>query len=234
MKQFALFYVFLLLFSCFSRKEFTYQQNEHEGAEQDSISNYFLFEYINSLTEEDYITKLDSIKKGESSDFFTLRMAYTKTKEYSPYESDISDSLTKALLLIDSLRFEKALSILKSIQDYNFVNIPSHLYYGYIYNELGDSLKSEYHYNIYDGLLNSIYDSGDGISPKTAYIVITTKEEYAFLNWFDLQFDRQILLSSDGYSFDLMDVTDPETKENFEIYFNIELAFDNLRRTFDK
>jgi hypothetical protein len=55
--------------------------------------------------------------------------------------------------------------------------------------ELGDSLKSEYHYNIYDGLLNSIYDSGDGISPETAYIVITTKEEYDFLNWFGLQFN---------------------------------------------
>jgi hypothetical protein len=234
LKQFALLYVFLLIFSCFSRKEFINQQNEYEAVEKDSISNYFLFDYINSLTEEDYITQLDTIKKGESSDFFTLRMAYTKTKEYSPYQSDISDSIKKALLLIDSLRFENALSVLKYIQDYNFVNIPSHLYCGFIYMELGDSLKSEYHYNIYDGLLNSIYDSGDGISPETAYIVITTKEEYDFLNWFGLQFNGQSLLSSDGYNFDLMEVTDPETKENFEIYFNVELAFDILRRTFDK
>lgn len=234
MKQFAMLSVFLLIFSCASRKEFINQQNGYEEAEKDSISNYFLFDYINSLTEEDYITQLDSIKKGESSDFFTLRMAYTKTNDYSPYQSDISDSLKKALLLIDSLRFENALSILKSIQDYNFVNIPSHLYCGYIYNELGDSLKSEYHYTVYDGLLNSIYDSGDGTSPKTAYIVITTKEEYDFLNWFGLEFNRQNLLNSNGYSFDLMEVTDPETKENFEIYFNIELAFDNLRRSFGK
>jgi hypothetical protein len=161
-------------------------------------------------------------------------MAYTKTKEYSPYESDIGDSLEKALLLIDSLRFEDALSILKYIQDYNFVNIPSYLYCGYIYKELGDALNSEYHYNIYDGLLNSIYNSGDGISPETAYIVITTKEEYDFLAWFGLQCDGQSLLNSDGYSFDMMEVTDPETKENFEIYFNIELAFDILRRSFGK
>jgi len=104
------------------------QQKPNEGAEPDSISNYFLFDYISSLTAADYAIKLDSIKQGESNDFFTLRMAYTKTSDYSPCGSDIGDSLKQVVILIDSLRFEKALSILKNIQNYDFVNIKSDLY----------------------------------------------------------------------------------------------------------
>ncbi len=210
------------------------QKKEEEISKTDSLSNYFLFDYIQSLTAEDYTVKLDSIKNGESNDFFTLRMAYTKTKDYSPYETDISDSLKKVRTFIDSSQFDEALSILEYIQEHNFVNITSHLYSGYIYKELGDSIKSDFYYTIYEGLLNSIYESGDGVTHKTAYIVITTKEEYAFLGWFGLQFNEQSLISLDGYSFDLMKVTDPNTKEKHEIYFNIELAFDVMRKTFGK
>lgn len=220
------------IYTCSSAKKIVDQNEKNTISVTDSISNYILFNYISSLTEEDYYSKLDSIKMGLSKDFFSLRMSYTKTNDYSPYNSDISDSLKKANKLIDSLMYDKALQVLHSIQKQNYVNIPSHLYCGYIYKEMGDSIKSDFHYAIYEGLLNSIYESGDGISPKSAFIVIATKEEYALLNWFRLQFNKQSLLNSDGYSFDLMDVSDPESGKNFEIYFNIELAFNFLRNTF--
>lgn len=95
-------------------------------------------------------------------------------------------------------------------------------------------MQSKYHFNIYTGFLNSIYESGDGTSPKTAYIVIATDEEYAFLDWFGLEFKGQALVISGGYSFDSMKATNPKTKKEYEIYFNIELALDVLRRTFEK
>ena len=232
MKLLTISFIIILIYSCSSTKDLAIKNEQDTKSIQDTLSNYILFDYINSLTEEDYYSKLDSIKKGQTKDFFSLRMAYTKTNDYSPYDSDISDSLKKAVTFIDSIKYDKALKILFSIQKHNFVNIPSHLYCGYIYKQTGDSIKSDYHYNIYDGLLNSIYESGDGISPKTAFLVITTKEEYALLDWFRLQFNRQSLINSDGYSFDLMEVTDPESGDDFEIYFNIELAFDSLRKAF--
>ena len=160
-------------------------------------------------------------------------MAYIKTNDYSPYNSDISDSLKKkASMLIDTLMYNKALQTLFNIQKQNYVNIVSHLYCGYIYKKTGDSIKSKYHYDIYDGLLTSIYESGDGLSPRTAYLVISTKEEYALINWLQLQFNQQSLINSDGYSFDLMDVTDPESGAEFGIYFNIELAINILKNIF--
>ncbi len=204
------------------------QYKELDAISADTQSNYFLFDYINSLSEEDYQIKLDSIKSSLSDDFFTLRMAYTHTKDYSPYASSVSDSLKKVTQFIDSSNYDSAISMINKIHEIEYVNIPSHLYLGYIYDQLGDSLKSKFHFTIYDGLLNSIYQSGDGRTPQTAYIVISTKEEYQFLNWFNLQFHSQSLIDKDEYSFDLMSVSDPNTNEKFEIYFNIELALCQL------
>jgi len=232
LKLLPIIFIIIFIVSCSSTKELVNQNEQNTKSVQDTLSNYFLFDYINSLTEEDYYSKLDSIKERQSKDFFSLRMSYTKTKDYSPYNRDINDSLRKASTLIDSLKYKKALKVLFTVQKHNFVNIPSHLYCGYIYKNIGDSLKSNYHYDIYEGLLNSIYESGDGKSTKTAFLVISTKEEYALIDWFQLQFNQQGLIKSDGYSFDLMEVTDPESGDEFEIYFNIELAFNILRNAF--
>lgn len=227
------FIIFFIL-SCSSKKVTLIHHEEPEFVPTDTISNYFLFDYIKSLSEDDYYIKLDSIKNRLSSDFFALRMAYTHTDNYSPYGIDESDSLKKASELIDSSKFDSAILVLNRVYDTNFVSIPAHLYLGYIYNQLGDSVQSNFHYYIYNGLLNSIYQSGDGQSPETAYIVISTKEEYNFLSWFNLQVNSQSLVAKDAYSFDLMKVTDKNSGGKFEIYFNIELAFSLLRDTFSK
>ena len=234
MRLLSAFIVTLVILSCASKNVGIIKHEEPDALPTDTLSNYSLFDYINSLSEENYTIILDSIKNELSSDFFTLRMAFTHTKEYSPYGSDLADSLKRVSELIDSLKYDSAISALNRIQKIEYVNIPSHLYFGYIYNQLGDSAKSKFHYYIYEGLLNSIYQSGDGRTPQTGYIVISTKEEYQFLNWFDLQFHRQSLIDKDDYSFDLMRVTDPNTDEELEIYFNIELAISRLRDAFSK
>lgn len=232
MKYIKVLILFTLFCACATKKEIIRGTKENEINKQDTISNYYLFDFINALTSDIYISKLDSIKKGLSTDFFTLRMAYAKTENYSPYSSQINDSLKKARTLIDSLNYQSALELLSRIQKTNYVNIPLHLYCGYIYKEIGDSIKSDFHYNIYNGLLNSIYESGDGISPKTAFIVISTKEEYHFLNWFNFRLREQSLIHADDFSFDMMKVTDPETTQEHEIYFNIELAFSLMSKAF--
>lgn len=235
MKLLLIFILIFAVLSCTSKK-ITLIQNEepYTATIPDSLTNYFLFDYIDSLSEKVYKTKLDSIKNGLSIDFFTLRMAYTFTKEYLPYGSDLDDSLKKANNYIESAKYNSAITLINKIQTIEYVNIPSHLYLGFIYGQLGDSIKSKFHYNIYDGLLNSIYQSGDGRTPQTAYIVISIKEEYQFLHWFNFQVRGQSRKGSDGYSFDLMSVTDPNTNDDLEIYFNIELAFSRLRDAFSK
>ena len=232
MKNLNLIYLSLILISCSVNKIHVKEEQESSSTEVDSISNYFLFKYIDSLDAQVYDTLLDSIKNGLSNDFFTLRMAYTKTGDYSPYDPGIDDSLKKATEFVGDQKYSDALKILIQIQEHNFVQITSHLYCGYIYLQTGDTLNSNFHYNAYTGLLNSILYSGDGNDPKTAYLVISTVEEYDFLNWFNLQTNRQSLINADGYSFDLMKVTDRDTGEKYEIYFNVEPAINTLKNIF--
>ena len=76
MKKLIIIILSIIFFIGSSKKELMNQKKEEEISKPDSLSNYFLFDYIQSLTAEDYTVKLDSIKNGESNDFFTLRMSF--------------------------------------------------------------------------------------------------------------------------------------------------------------
>lgn len=201
------------------------------GSER-SLHNYFLFDYISSLTANDYVVLLDSIKRGISNDYFTLRMAYTKSPTYNPTETKIL--LKTAVQNINGKKYDEALSVLAKIQENNYVNILSHLYSGYTYLQKGDTVTAQYHYGVYDGLLRSIFESGNGSSPQTAYIVIAIDEEYSFLDWFQLRPLSQTLVSEDGYSFDVIKAVNPDSTTEYIVYFNISLGLQAFDRMFGK
>jgi hypothetical protein len=235
-----LFFIFILILACSSSKKVSKETTPIETrdsisviiGEIDTVSNYYLFDYINGLDSSDYYTLLDSIKNGTSDDFFTLRMAYTKTMDYTPYDSRMGDLYDQITALIDSSAFPEATLLCDSILQHKYVDELVHLYLGYIYLQTGDSVRSDYHYDCYDGLLNSIEESGDGRAPKTAYIVIETREEYVFLDWYYLEIKSQSLVNKDGYSFDLLNAYDPEQDKDFEVYFNIQIPFSYLKSVF--
>ena len=225
MKKSFILIVFTLFFTCSTAKK------NKEILEIDSTSNYILFDYINLLDGKDYYSLLDSIKNGKSEDFFTLRMAYTKTKIYDPYDNKI-DGLRKQIRLnIKEKNFNKALEIAKEILEKRYIDIKTHLYCSDIYKQLGDSVKLNYHNGIYNGLLSSIYFSGDGKSPKTAFIVIEISEEYDLLNWLNLTQSEQYLTIKDGYSFDIIKAFN-ENRET-ELFFNIDLALKRFSKELD-
>jgi hypothetical protein len=195
-------------------------------------TNYHLFDYINSLNSDIYFRLLESIKKEISTDYFTLRMAYTKTQVWNPYDAELSAKYNTIRSLIDSSELTAALKITENILEQRFVDIDAHLYNGYIYKKLGDVAKSDYHYKINKGLIESICASGDGKSAQTAFIVISTTEEYCLLSWFKLHSDQQALLTADGHNFDLLKAIDQKTKKEYDIYFNIDLPFSQLSKNF--
>jgi hypothetical protein len=230
--------IFLFFIACSSAQKNT-TNNEHRKVtkteeytiETDTISNYLLFDYIALLTEDDYYSILDSVKNGLSNDFFSLRMAYIKTEKYDPYNIKIDELRDKIKLNIKEKKFKKALEIADRILEERYIDVKTHLYCSQIYRKLKDSVKSDYHHNIYNGLLKSIYFSGDGKSIKTAFIVIEVSEEYDLLNWLRLKLLRQSLIIKDGYSFDIIKVID-ENRET-ELFFNIDLALKRFSEEFD-
>lgn len=175
-----------------------------------------------------YVEQLALVKgRSKEADFTKLRLAYTDTQYYHPYMPQNLDSVFGALEAEDYAACNRhALAIL----DPHIINIGANYAAMVCHKALGLEDKSSYHRFILDGLLSSIVNSGDGKSPETAFTVISTGELYAFLNLSGLQATGQSLIHDNGRAYDLMDVTDSETEESFQLYFDITLQ---MSRGFD-
>lgn len=72
-------------------------------------------------------------------------------------------------------------------------------------------------------ILNSIFQSGDGKTPQTAFVVIDTREEYAILREAALIVRQQTLREHSGSQYDVLEAVDGETGQEHSIWFNIDL-----------
>ncbi|MDO8281697.1 MAG: DUF4919 domain-containing protein [Thermodesulfovibrionia bacterium] len=170
-----------------------------------------------------YDSELAKVKAcDESSDFTKLRLLYSKTAKYNPYASDQKKS-EEMYRAFNEGKFEEAVSYANLILDKNYVDLDAHLLLTFAYQEIGNSERSGFHDFVVNGLLNSILASGDGESPKTAFVVITDKEEYAILQLLELQADEQKLVNEDGHSYDVFKATDLKTGQSSVLYFNVDI-----------
>jgi hypothetical protein len=102
---------------------------------------------------------------------------------------------------------------------------------GACYAQKADVGKANFHRAVARGLEKSILDSGDGKSPKTAYIVVRVSEEYHVLRIFKLRLSMQSLVNADGHAFDMMTTKDESGKE-VVVYFQIDRVLAGLERQF--
>ena len=186
-------------------------------------SNYYYFDVFKKWTVDDYYNLLDSLKTYGTTDFFKLRITFTKTNNYEPYDDEFEDPINLVDDFIDSEKYSEAINYLDSLLGKCYVNIKAHLYCGYVYKLMGDSIKSNYHYNIYNGLIESILNYGDGSVPEKAFIVIFVEEEYLLLDAVNMSMQMQGVTTIDDHRFDVLTVFVNETKEERELYFNINL-----------
>lgn len=219
-------FMFILFISsiCFANTS-----SDTTGVKDSTVfTNYQMLDYIYNASEKDYPLLLDSLKKYHTTNFFKLRAAYTKTDNYDPYSTRESDLFKSAYKQMDSSRFDEAAKIMQTILESNYVNLRAHMFCGYIYKQLKDTVLSEYHYRVYDGLLNSITDYGDGFKPKTAYIVISTTEEHELLSAYGMTSNQQQLINADGHMFDLLKSVEEKTGKKYDVFFNVDVFFKYL------
>lgn len=130
----------------------------------------------------DYYTLVKQLKNNDKSvDFTALRYSYTKSRDYKPYSGDDEDkdAMYKAL---NNKEFEKAVKHAQAVLEKNYVDMDAHFVCRIAFRETKNTEKQNYHAFVLKGLLDSIYDSGNGQTPETAFVVINTREEYFFLN----------------------------------------------------
>lgn len=172
-----------------------------------------------------YDIQLEKLKGGDRTvDFTALRMAYTETTSYSPYGGPATSR--KAMFeALNAKDFEKTLKLAEEILAINYMDIMGHFGCFVANRELSHPDKADYHQFVFKGLLNSIKSSGDGKSLETAFVVISTDEEYALFNWLGVKPGTQALQHRDGHDYDQMTALDPKTNETTTYFFNIDKPF---------
>lgn len=107
------------------------------------------------------------------------------------------------------------------------VDILFHLYMGTALKNLERESQADIHFAWYEGLIESILKSGDGLTVETAFVTISIDEEYRILAVYELQRTGQAVV--DGC--DRLEVTDKEGNSHV-IYFYPELHWDRLAKIF--
>ena len=175
-----------------------------------------------------YDVLLEKVKQRDASvNFQELRLAYTETKQYNPYGGD--REMRKAMFAaLNGNEYDQALISSEKILAANYLDILAQLG-AYVANrELGHADKADYHQNIASKLLKSISDSGDGKTMATAFVVISTDEEYALFNYMGVRATTQALIEDKSHHYDKMTVKDPKTEQEVTYYFNIDKPFNWL------
>ena len=175
-----------------------------------------------------YDVLLEKVKKQDAAvNFQELRLAYTETKQYNPYGGD-REMRTAMFAALTGKQYDQALLSSEKILAANYLDINAQLS-AYVANrELGHAEKADYHKNIARKLLKSISDSGDGKTIATAFVVISTDEEYAMFNYMGVRPTAQALIEEQTHHYDKMTVTDPKTEREVIYYFNIDKPFNWL------
>jgi hypothetical protein len=175
-----------------------------------------------------YDVLLERVKKQDPAvNFQELRLAYTETKQYSPYGGD-RETRKAMFAALSGKQYDQALISSEKILAANYLDINAH-FGAYVANrELGKTDKSDYHKNIFQKLLKSISESGDGKTMATAFVVISTDEEYAWFNFMGVRPTAQALIEEKSHHYDKMTVTDPKSEQNAVYYFNIDKPFNWL------
>ena len=178
-----------------------------------------------------YKELLEKLKKGERDvDFTELRMSYTETDDYDPYGGD-REARQGMFAAINSGKWDDALKHSAKILEKNYVDINGHFGAFAANMRKGDAARADFHKYVFRGLLDSVQSGGDGKSIERAFVVISTDEEYALLNFLGLRSTSQALLNSGGHAYDRLAAVDPETKQTYDFFFQIDIPFGWLGRS---
>lgn len=186
------------------------------------------------VQKETYESLLEKLKKQDPAvDFTALRFAYTETKEYNPYAGP--DENRKAMFAgLGDKQYEAALAASEKMLAANYLDMNAHFVASVSNRELGNKEKADFHKYVFQNLIKSVKDSGDGKAMETAFVVITVDEEYVLFNFMGLRVVSQALVEDKGRHYDKMTAKDPKTDETSVYYFNIDKPFDWLSKSLKK
>jgi tetratricopeptide (TPR) repeat protein len=134
---------------------------------------------------------------------------------YDPY-----DAAKRAQAAFDKGSYEEALKIARETESRNIADLDAHFAAWNSLRQLGRQLEAEKEESILRALVQSILNSGDGQSSKTAWFVVGIREELLVMQKaMPVQFKEQRSVKQDGHYYDVVLVADLSGKD-MELWFN--------------
>jgi hypothetical protein len=171
----------------------------------------------------EYATLLAALKAGNTHiDYTRLRLSYVDSPEQKNAK-DVSDSEKAMYEALQAKDYPTALKNANAVLDSEYVNLDAHFVAYVAHQHLGAAEPAEFHKTVFKGLLDSIRNSGDGKSPKTAWVVISVHEEYVLLRFLGFNPSGQSLLHENGHYYDEMKVKNADDGSDETFYFNTDI-----------
>jgi hypothetical protein len=126
--------------------------------------------------------------------FGKLRQEYGERDDFDII-CDLAGNFAEEMALYHDKKWPKLLRVSDAALDQCPVDINSHMMKAIALSHLSRKAEAEIHGKWGSGLIDSILNSGDGLTPETAWVVISVSEEYTILHMLDLKSHEQALLN---------------------------------------
>jgi tetratricopeptide (TPR) repeat protein len=182
--------------------------------------------YYKTLTDKFF----DDFRSLELDEYFMLYYGQTLSDRYAPYsinDRNITDSIHS---LLSREQYDEAAELGAEWLEKNLSDISIYYRTGLAYLNAGNYTKAEEYLHKYQGFITSLLATGDGTSPESAYIVISTSDEYTLMEYLGFRVSGQLLTEQKGHYFDVLTGIAPSGQEK-QVYFNIDKPFGSLSKS---
>ena len=139
-----------------------------------------------------------------NADWGQLRLAYADRPGFKLFSQ--SPARRQMLQAANAGNCAQALLSAKAVIEESYVDADAHMVAAYCEEAAGDAVAARLDRDIGAGLLQSI-ETGDGLSPASAFTVIDIDEEYALTRALGLSVASQALIQQDGHAYDALQAT---------------------------
>lgn len=175
-----------------------------------------------AATYEELLTRAKA--QDPTLNFTELRLAYTQTEGYSPYEFD-SETRDAAVQALKNQDYARAAQLADKLLSDNYLDLEGHLLAHAAAKRQKDEASAKQHEYMLDGLFKAITDSGDGKSTRTAWQVISVREEYIVCQMMEARVLKQSLIQENGHNYDQLTVRREKDSQDRDLFFNVDLPF---------
>ena len=157
---------------------------------------------------------------ASSNDYRAIRDAYTREPTFNPGFDRYTADLNSMAINYQKGNFSESIKFAQKVLKADQCNTAAHSALGAAYKELGNKRLAELHNKFYNGLANSIIDSGEFGNSKKPFHVITQYEMHAIIDYLGMSLVTLVPVREidNGSAAVWAKVTNQENKEGY-LYF---------------